>query len=76
MTGYELEREDREATEVRPEDVLSDRELDVLARVRAGQLPCPICGKTLQGQFLYIQVDADDYYAGVKLSCRCGFVEY
>ena len=76
MTAQNMERADHQATEVRPEEVLTQRELDILARVRDGQLTCPLCDQPLEGQFLYFQVDEDDYYAGVKLSCECGFVEY
>ena len=62
---------------VRPEEVLSDRELQLLAQAQSRELPCPWCKRPLSGNFVYIEVpDDDDYYAGVKLSCQCGFVEY
>ena len=62
--------------DIRPEEVLTPRELALLAQARNGEVPCPHCAQALQGEFVYVQVAEDDYYAGVKLSCWCGFVEY
>jgi hypothetical protein len=82
-TSREMETMDRKTHEqrtggaVRPEAVLSDRQLQLLAQAQSGELPCPWCQRPLSGDFVYVEVpDDDDYYAGVKLSCRCGFVEY
>lgn len=61
---------------VRPEDVLADKDLDMLAKARNGELPCPWCERPLSGAFVFLQLEGDDYYAGVRLSCLCGFVEY
>ncbi len=66
----------RNAGPVKAEDVLSDSELELLAQAKSGQVSCPWCKRPLTGEFLYIEVPEDDYYAGVKLSCKCGFVEY
>ena len=65
-----------EGQAIRPEDVLIHRELDLLAKAENAELPCPFCDQPLHGEFVYLQVADDDYYAGVKLSCCCGFVEY
>lgn len=59
-----------------PEDVLTHGELDVLTQARDQKLPCPRCGLSLLGEFIYFPLEDDDYYAGVRLSCSCGFVEH
>jgi hypothetical protein len=75
-TGEQTNQGNRSANQVRPEDVLSESELQLLSQAQSGQVPCPWCKRPLSGNFVYVQVDEDDYYAGVKLSCQCGFVEY
>ena len=65
-----------EAREMGPEDVLTRDEAALLARARDGQWPCPRCQRTLYGEFVFHRLEGDDFYAGVKLSCLCGFVEY
>ena len=64
------------AIEVGPEDVLTRDEAELLAKARNGQLPCPWCERPLDGEFVFHRLGGDDYYAGVRLSCLCGFVEY
>ena len=59
-----------------PEDVLTRGELNVLTQARDLDLPCPRCGLPLLGEFIVIPVEDDDHYAGVRLSCSCGFVEH
>ena len=71
-----LERVRRETDEVRPEVVLTHGELNVLTRARDQELPCPRCGLPLLGEFIVIPLADGDHYAGVRLSCSCGFVEY
>ena len=66
----------RKAVEVRPEDVLTAKEAELLEKVKKGAVPCPWCGRPLEGEFVYFELEDDDFYAGVRLSCRCGFVEY
>ena len=58
------------------EEVLSQSELEVLERAMQGLLPCPRCGAPLAGEFVYYPIDEEDSFAGVRLSCECGFVEY
>ena len=73
----ESPKEGRHATaKVGPEEVLRRDEMEVLARARNGELPCPRCGQPLYGEFVYYPLGDDDCYAGVRLSCSCGFVEY
>ena len=62
--------------EIAPEDVLTVEEVELLKRVRKGILPCPWCDLPLNGEFVYYELEGDDFYAGVRLSCGCGFVEY
>ena len=69
-------KQKRNPGHVRAEDVLSDSELQLLAQAKSRQVPCPWCKRPLSGDFVYVEVAEDDYYAGVKLSCQCGFVEY
>jgi hypothetical protein len=64
------------AVTLEPEVVLTHAELDVLTRARDQELPCPRCGLPLLGEFIYFPLEDDDYYAGVRLSCSCGFVEH
>jgi len=71
-----LESVPRGTIKVGPEDVLTRDEAELLARARGGELPCPRCGQPLYGEFMYFPLDDGDCYAGVKLSCLCGFVEY
>ena len=71
-----LEHERRETVEVRPEVVLTRGELRILTQSRDQELPCPRCGLPLLGEFIYFPLEDDDYYAGVRLSCSCGFVEH
>ena len=71
-----LEHARREIVEVRPEVVLTHGELRILTQARDQELPCPRCGLPLLGEFIYIPLEDDDHYAGVRLSCSCGFVEY
>ena len=71
-----LENVRREPIKVGPEDVLTRDEAELLARARRGELPCPRCEQPLYGEFVYFPLDDGDCYAGVKLSCLCGFVEY
>ena len=66
----------REVIEVGPEDVLTAQEVDLLQRAESGKVSCPWCGQPLMGEFLYYDLENDDFYAGVRLSCGCGFVEY
>ena len=66
----------QKAFTLEPEVVLTHGELNVLTRARDQELPCPRCGLPLLGEFIYIPLEDDDYYAGVRLSCSCGFVEY
>ena len=64
------------AIEVGPEDILTTDEVDLLQRADKGILPCPWCDLPLKGEFVYYELEDDDFYAGVRLSCGCGFVEY
>jgi uncharacterized protein (UPF0212 family) len=52
------------------------RDRDLLERAEQGNLPCPWCGKPLKGELVFIELEEDDSYTGVRLSCSCGFVEY
>ena len=62
--------------EVGPEDVLTASQAELVDRAKAGTLPCPWCDRPLEGEFVYYELEGDDFYAGVRLSCGCGFVEY
>ena len=66
----------QKAFTLEPDNVLTHAELDVLTRARDQELPCPRCGLPLLGEFIYFPLEDDDYYAGVRLSCSCGFVEH
>ena len=69
--------DNRQMTAVlRPEDVLTDSELEILRQAGEQELPCPRCGLPLLGEFIYLALEDDDQYAGVRLSCSCGYVEY
>ena len=69
--------EDRQkAVTLEAEDLLTDEEMRILRRARDQELPCPRCGLPLLGEFIYFPLEDDDYYAGVRLSCSCGFVEH
>jgi hypothetical protein len=65
-----------EPVEVRMEDVLAIEEAELLEKAGNGKLPCPWCGRPLRGEFVYFELEDEDSYAGVRLSCSCGFVEY
>ena len=65
-----------EVTAVSPEDVLPAKEAELHERVKQGLIPCPWCERPLAGEFFYFRLEGDDFDAGVRLSCRCGFVEY
>lgn len=71
-----LEPPSRKVIEVGPEDVLTAAEAELLQRADKGILPCPWCDLPLKGEFVYYELEDDDFYAGVRLSCGCGFVEY
>lgn len=75
-TTVSLKQGRHAAAKVRPEEVLTLDEMRVLARARNGELPCPRCGQPLYGELAYYPLEDDDCYAGVRLSCSCGFVEY
>ena len=66
----------QKAFTLEPEVVLTHAELEVLTKARDQELPCPRCGLPLLGEFIYFPLEDDDHYAGVRLSCSCGFVEY
>ena len=65
-----------ETIEVGLEDVLTRDEAELLAKARNGTLTCPWCEGPLSGEFFFHRLEGDHYYAGVRLSCTCGFVEY
>lgn len=65
-----------ERSEVRPDEVLTQAEAELLVRARAGQLPCPWCQRPLDGEFVFHRLEGEVDYARVRLSCLCGFVEY
>lgn len=52
------------------------RDERLLEKAREGNLPCPWCGKPLRGELVHFELEDDDSYTGVRLSCSCGFVEY
>ena len=66
----------QKAVTLEPEVLLTLGELGILRRARDQELPCPRCGLPLLGEFIYFPLEDDDYYAGVRLSCSCGFVEH
>ena len=66
----------QKAVTLEPEGVLTHGELRILRQSRNQELPCPRCGLPLLGEFIYIPLADGDHYAGVRLSCSCGFVEY
>lgn len=70
--GKTYEDERKVATEA----MLTEREAQLLVRVRRGQVPCPWCDRALGGELVTFELPADDLYICVRLSCSCGFVEY
>lgn len=66
----------RKAIELEPEDILPAKEAELLQKAKKGVLPCPWCDGPLRGEFVCFTMEGDDFYAGVRLSCLCGFVEY
>ena len=60
---------------VRPQDVLTEREYQLLQRAQAGEIPCPWCERPLTGIFYsYLEDGVQD--TGVRLRCSsCGFEE-
>ena len=64
-----------ESVDVRKDKVLVAREAELLEAVGQGKVPCPWCERPLKGEFVYFELEDEDCYAGVRLSCRCGFVE-
>ena len=63
--------ESRAEYEVRPEDVLTSQEVDMLQRADKGELPCPECNEPLRASVIRSEV-----CNGVVLFCECGFEEY
>lgn len=57
--------------ELRPEDILTSEEAELLQRASRGELPCPQCSKPLQASVI-----RSDVYNGILLFCECGFQEY
>ena len=74
--GGSTEDAGHETIEVGLEDVMTRDEAALLAKTRNGELPCPWCESPLSGEFVFHRLEGDHYYAGVRLSCTCGFVEY
>lgn len=66
----------QESVEVRMKESLGVWEAELLKRAEKGDLSCPWCGRPLKGVVIHFELDDEDSYAGVRLSCRCGFVEY
>jgi len=66
----------QKAVTLESEDVLTDDEMRILKQARNQELPCPRCRLPLLGEFIHFALEDDDYYAGVRLSCSCGLVEY
>ena len=61
---------------IRPEDVLADREYQVLQRALSGEIPCPWCEQSLRGSF-YFYLEDGFHDKGVRLQCSsCGFDEW
>ena len=75
-TGGSTEDAGHKTIEVGLEDVLTRDEAELLAKARNGELTCPWCEGPLSGEFFFHRLEGDHYYAGVRLSCSCGFVEY
>ena len=75
-SGESTEDAGHETIEVGLEDVLTRQEVELLEKARNGTLPCPWCERPLSGEFFFHRLEGDHYYAGVRLSCSCGFVEY
>lgn len=65
-----------EVITVRPEDVLSAKEMELLDRARKGLVICPWCERPLAGGFFCLGLKSGDIETGVRLNCRCGFEEY
>ena len=60
---------------IQPEDVLTEREHELLDRAQAGEITCPWCEQTLRGIF-YFYLEDGYQYKGVRLHCSgCGFDE-
>jgi len=60
---------------VQPEDVLTEREHQLLDRAQAGEISCPWCERPLMGTF-YFYLDDGYQDKGVRLRCSsCGFDE-
>jgi len=64
-----------ESVKPKPEDTLDAEEMELLQRARRREIACPWCDRALAGEFVTYDL-GDDVTAGVRLSCRCGFVEY
>lgn len=58
------------------EDLLAAEELELLEKAHKGDVLCPWCERPLRAEFVCVELENDDHYAGVRLSCSCGFVEY
>ena len=66
---------ERERYTIQPEDVLTEREHEVLDRAQAGEITCPWCGHILRG-FFYFYLENGYHDKGVRLHCAgCGFDE-
>ena len=60
---------------IQPEDVLTEREHEMLDRALAGEIMCPWCERPLKGIF-YFYLEDGYQYKGVCLHCSsCGFDE-
>ena len=66
----------REPVDARNEKALAAKEAELLEETGKGNLPCPWCERPLKGEIVYFELQEEGFYAGVRLSCRCGFVEY
>jgi len=61
--------------QIQAEDVLPEKEYQVLQRARAGEIACPWCERPLEGSF-YFFVEDGHQDTGVRLRCSgCGFDE-
>jgi hypothetical protein len=68
-------RREFDSTSVRPEDVLSSEEQQLLTRARNQELTCPHCTGVLDGRVYFVVVDGHQL-KGVRLTCsHCGFDE-
>ena len=66
---------ERERYTIQPEDVLTEREHELLDRAQAGEISCPWCGQILRGMF-YFYLEDGYHDKGVRLHCpSCGFDE-